>query len=99
MRDPELQAQEELLYVERVAGHALRTRQDMDRYFEYLQAVHPPHNSGASLQAACRVAKRLVFIALVAFATFQFFAVDVVSEVMTIDKLRFIAPPPPLTRT
>lgn len=99
MRDSQQDSQEQLLYVERVTGRALRTRKDMDRYFEFLNEIHPPRKSGPSLHEACLVAKRVVFVALVAFATFQYFAVDVVTEVLSIDKIRFMAPPAPVTAT
>lgn len=94
MRDPDQQARDDLLYVERVTGHELRTREDVNRYLEFLEQVRPQRRPGESLHELCLVAKRVVFITLVAFATFQYFAVDVVREVMSIDKVRFLAPPP-----
>lgn len=33
-------------------------------------------------------------VALMAFAIFQYFAVDVVAEVLTIDRVKFLTPPP-----
>jgi hypothetical protein len=100
MHDADRQAQDDLLYVERVSGHELRTRRDMDRYLEFLEQVHAQRRPASSLQETCMAAKRVVFIALVAFSVFQYFAVDVVNEVMTIDKVRFLAPAPAeLTKT
>jgi hypothetical protein len=100
MREPDRQAQDDLLYVERVSGHTLRTRKDMEKYLEFLEQVHPQRRPAASLHEMFVIGKRVVFVALVAFSVFQYFAVDVVNEVMTIDKVRFLPPTPAdLTKT
>ncbi len=98
MRDQEHETLEELVrYMEQVSGRSIRTRADVDRYLEFLAEIHPQQERTASIAHAWLIAKRLVLAALTAFAVFQYFEVDTATEVLTIDKVRFLAPPAPHT--
>ena len=95
MRDREQETREELLrYLEQVSGHAMRTREDVDRFLEFFAEVHPERRFLESLSSYWLVAKRLVLVALMAFAVFQYFAVDAVTEVLEFDRIKFLTPPP-----
>ncbi len=95
MRDREQETLQELLrYMEQELGHDLRTREDVDRYLAFLAEVHPQKENRASIGNDWLIAKRVVLVALVAFAVFQYFAVDVVTEVLSVDKVKFLSPPP-----
>jgi hypothetical protein len=94
VRDQEQETREELLrYLEQVSGHSLRTRRDVDQFLDFLDEVHPRHDR-APVSPGWLSAKRVVLVALMAFAVFQYFAVDVVTEVMMIDRVKFLTPPP-----
>ena len=80
--------------MEQVSGHSLRTRQDIDRYLQFLNEVRPQKEPGTWLVTGLVVLKRLVLIALMAFAAFQYLAVGVVTEVLSVDKVKFLTPPP-----
>lgn len=95
MRDQEQETREELLrYLEQVSGHALRTRADVDRFLEFYAEVHPGKQRREALADSWLVAKRVVLVMLAAFAVFQYFAVEAVTEVLTIDRVKFLTPPP-----
>lgn len=95
MRDQEEDVLEELLrYMEQVLGACLRTREDVDRYLAFLAEVNPRRERSASFAYGWQAGKRLVLIALTAFAVFQYFAVDVVTEVLSTDRIKFLTPPP-----
>ncbi len=94
VRDQEHETLEELVrYMEQVSGRSIRTRADVDRYLEFLAEIHPQQERTATIAHAWLIAKRLVLAALTAFAAFQYFEVDAVTEVLTIDKVRFLPPP------
>jgi hypothetical protein len=95
MRDREQETREELLrYLEQVSGHALRTREDVDQFLAFFAEVHPERHYLESLSAYWLVAKRVILAALMAFAVFQYFAVEAVTEVLDVDRVKFLTPPP-----
>jgi hypothetical protein len=95
MRDREQETREELLrYLEQVSGHAMRTREDVDQFLAFLAEVHPERHHLESLSTYWLVAKRVILAALMAFALFQFFAVEAVTEVLDVDRVKFLTPPP-----
>jgi hypothetical protein len=99
VRDREQETREELLrYLEQVSGHSLRTRQDVDRFLRFLDEVHP-HKNPAPADTGWSIAKRLILAVLLGFAVFQYYAVDVVTEIMLIEKVKFLTPPPMLRTT
>jgi hypothetical protein len=95
VRDQEQETREELLrYLEQVTDRTLRTREDMDRFLAFFAEVHPEKEHREALAEAWMTAKRLVLVALAAFALFQYFAVEAVTEVLSTDKVKFLTPPP-----
>jgi len=95
MRDRELETREELLnYLERVSGHSMRTRQDMDRFLEFMDEVHPVRANKRFAAGSWSVAKHIVLLLLAGFSIFQYLAVDTTTEILSFEKIKFLIPPP-----
>ncbi len=81
-----------LLYYERVSGRILRTQADLDRFLDCAQEVRPQWLHVNRPPRGMALAKQIVLALLFAFASLQYFVLDVVTEIAALRENVYMAP-------
>lgn len=80
-----LDAQEDLVnYFERVTGHAIRSRADLDRYLDYAQDVRPQWLHVNRVPTGSAFFKQIVLALLLVIAVVQYVALDALVEIASL---------------
>lgn len=77
-----------LAYLEGASGYSFQTRQDVDDF------LHFRHRRTERVYLFLAVAWRVVLAVALAFAVFQYYSIDVSGQIMQIEKVKFLTPPP-----
>jgi hypothetical protein len=92
---PESRA-ELLAYLERLSGRKLRTREDVHHYVEEVSTRKPEESRWVRFW---REAKDVTWLVLLAFAFLQYYFTDVMTQVFTLQQVKFFVPAAPVIKS
>ena len=77
-----LEAQEDLVtYFERVTGHGIKTREDLERYFDCAQEVRPQWVHVNRVPKGSALVRQIILAVLLVIAVVQYVSMDVLVEI------------------
>lgn len=89
-----LEAQEDLVsYFERVSGHSIRTREDLERYLDCAREVRPQWVHVNRVPKGASLVRQIVLAVLFLIAVVQYVSMDVLVEIARVPSNTYFSPP------